>query len=152
MLKLPSNLDDRCLEWGVGLIEHYARGRSPFSRAVSSHGMHADPEGLADAKRGECIFALEHGFDGHSEKPEEFYAIVRRASYLPAGEEFQRQTRDGFVNLFEEGPCLIIVASLPFGFNFESPIMVAIKREQANRRLSEPLDFEFTGHTGEVKR
>jgi N6-adenosine-specific RNA methylase IME4 len=36
----------------------------------------------------------------HSEKPEEFYDIVRRASYLPAGEGFQRKARDGFVNLF----------------------------------------------------
>jgi hypothetical protein len=51
-----------------------------------------------------------------------------------------------------EGPSLIIVASVAFGFNFESPIMAAIKRERPNRRLSEPSDFEFAGHTGEVKR
>jgi N6-adenosine-specific RNA methylase IME4 len=38
----------------------------------------------------------------HSEKPEIFYDIVRRASYLPAGEAFQRQTRDEFVNLYAE--------------------------------------------------
>jgi N6-adenosine-specific RNA methylase IME4 len=37
----------------------------------------------------------------HSEKPEAFYEIVRRQSYLPAGEAFQRKQRDGFVNLFE---------------------------------------------------
>jgi N6-adenosine-specific RNA methylase IME4 len=37
---------------------------------------------------------------GHSEKPEAFYQIVRAASYLPAGEAFQRTPRDGFVNLF----------------------------------------------------
>jgi len=36
----------------------------------------------------------------HSEKPERFYEIVRAASYLPAGEAFQRKARDGFVNLF----------------------------------------------------
>jgi N6-adenosine-specific RNA methylase IME4 len=38
----------------------------------------------------------------HSEKPERFYEIVREASYLPAGEAFQRTARDGFVNLFQE--------------------------------------------------
>jgi hypothetical protein len=49
-----------------------------------------------------------------------------------------------------EGPSLIIVASVAFGFNFESPIMAAIKREWLpNRRQSETADFEFAGHTGE---
>jgi N6-adenosine-specific RNA methylase IME4 len=38
----------------------------------------------------------------HSAKPNVFYDIVGRASYLPAGECFQREPRDGFVNLFEE--------------------------------------------------
>lgn len=38
----------------------------------------------------------------HSEKPEEFYSIVRRASYPPYGEVFQRQRRPDFCNLFEE--------------------------------------------------
>jgi N6-adenosine-specific RNA methylase IME4 len=38
----------------------------------------------------------------HSAKPDVFYDIVGRASYLPAGECFQREPRDGFVNLFEE--------------------------------------------------
>ena len=37
----------------------------------------------------------------HSEKPDEFYEIVRRASYLDAGECFQRRARPGFVNVFE---------------------------------------------------
>jgi N6-adenosine-specific RNA methylase IME4/ParB-like chromosome segregation protein Spo0J len=36
----------------------------------------------------------------HSEKPEAFYEIVRRASYLPAGEAFGRAPRPGFVDLF----------------------------------------------------
>jgi N6-adenosine-specific RNA methylase IME4 len=42
----------------------------------------------------------------HSEKPDRFYEIVREASYLPAGEAFQRKPRDGFVNLFaaSDGP------------------------------------------------
>lgn len=38
----------------------------------------------------------------HSEKPEAFYDIVRRESYLPAGECFQRQERKQFVNLFQD--------------------------------------------------
>jgi N6-adenosine-specific RNA methylase IME4 len=37
----------------------------------------------------------------HSEKPERFYEIVREASYLPAGEAFQRKAREGFVNLYQ---------------------------------------------------
>jgi N6-adenosine-specific RNA methylase IME4 len=36
----------------------------------------------------------------HSEKPEEFYELVRKASYLPAGEAFQRKARPEFINLF----------------------------------------------------
>jgi N6-adenosine-specific RNA methylase IME4 len=39
----------------------------------------------------------------HSEKPDRFYDIVREASYLPAGEGFQRKPRDGFVNLYVSG-------------------------------------------------
>ena len=38
----------------------------------------------------------------HSAKPEQFYDIVRRSSYLPAGEAFQRTARDGFVNVYRE--------------------------------------------------
>jgi N6-adenosine-specific RNA methylase IME4 len=40
----------------------------------------------------------------HSEKPEAFYEIVRRASYLPAGEAFQRKERKGFVGLYVDAP------------------------------------------------
>lgn len=38
----------------------------------------------------------------HSAKPDIFYDIVRRASYPPYGEAFQREARDGFANVFEE--------------------------------------------------
>ncbi len=38
----------------------------------------------------------------HSEKPEEFYDIVRRASYPAYGECFQRTARDDFHNLFKQ--------------------------------------------------
>lgn len=36
----------------------------------------------------------------HSAKPEAFYELVKRASYPPYGEVFQRDKRDGFANLF----------------------------------------------------
>ncbi len=52
-----------------------------------------------------CVHDIRTGFDArageHSEKPEAFYEIVRRASYPPYGEAFQRLARPGFVNLFE---------------------------------------------------
>lgn len=38
----------------------------------------------------------------HSEKPEKFYEIVRKASYPPYGEGNQRKPRKDFVNLFEQ--------------------------------------------------
>ena len=38
----------------------------------------------------------------HSEKPEEFYNIVRAASYPPYGEIFQRSLREDFTNCFAE--------------------------------------------------
>jgi N6-adenosine-specific RNA methylase IME4 len=44
---------------------------------------------------------IEGPMGKHSEKPESFYDIVRKASYLPAGEAFQRKERKGFENLFE---------------------------------------------------
>ena len=37
----------------------------------------------------------------HSAKPEIFYDIVRRASYEPYGEAFQREPRSDFSNLYE---------------------------------------------------
>jgi N6-adenosine-specific RNA methylase IME4 len=40
----------------------------------------------------------------HSEKPQIFYDIVGKASYLPCGEAFQRKPREGFVNVF---PCAV---------------------------------------------
>jgi N6-adenosine-specific RNA methylase IME4 len=45
---------------------------------------------------------FEAPLGAHSEKPDKFYDIVRAASYLPAGEAFQRKARAGFVNLFVE--------------------------------------------------
>ena len=42
----------------------------------------------------------------HSEKPEKFYEIVRRASYPPYGEVFQRLKRPDFTNLFVDADAL----------------------------------------------
>jgi N6-adenosine-specific RNA methylase IME4 len=39
----------------------------------------------------------------HSEKPQEFYDLVRRASFGPYGEAFQRTPRPDFINLFARG-------------------------------------------------
>jgi N6-adenosine-specific RNA methylase IME4 len=62
-----------------------------------------------------CLFALKGSLDlrthdipthfhartgAHSEKPEEFYEIVRRARFPPYGEAFQGKARDRFANLF----------------------------------------------------
>jgi N6-adenosine-specific RNA methylase IME4 len=48
---------------------------------------------------------LSNIFEGpvgvHSEKPEQFYELVRRASYPPYGEAFQRTPRADFVNLYQ---------------------------------------------------
>jgi hypothetical protein len=63
MFKLPSDVDEQCRLFGLRMRAHYASGGSPNSRAVSSHGMHDNSEGLADAKRGECIFALHMNLD-----------------------------------------------------------------------------------------
>jgi hypothetical protein len=37
---------------------------------------------------------------GESEKPEEFYSLVRRASFPSYGEAFQKKARLDFVNLY----------------------------------------------------
>lgn len=39
----------------------------------------------------------------HSAKPDEFYDIVRRASYPPYGEGFQREAREDFADTFTSG-------------------------------------------------
>ena len=39
----------------------------------------------------------------HSVKPDIFYDIVKRASYPPYGEVFQRTPREGIANVYEAG-------------------------------------------------
>jgi hypothetical protein len=63
LIRLPNDLDNRCFVFGLRLHDHYGNGGSPNSRAVSSHGMESNSEGLADGQRGECVFALEMGLD-----------------------------------------------------------------------------------------
>ena len=51
--------------------------------------------------RSDSISTLFYGEMGeHSEKPEEFYNIVRQASYEPFGEVFQRKARPDFKNVY----------------------------------------------------
>ena len=42
------------------------------------------------------------GVKEHSDKPDEFYDLVKRASYPPYAEGFGRKERDEFTNLYEE--------------------------------------------------
>jgi N6-adenosine-specific RNA methylase IME4 len=59
-------------------------------------------KGTLGTRRKDISTLFEAPVGKHSEKPEEFYEIVRRASYPPYGEAFQRQARPGFANLFEQ--------------------------------------------------
>ena len=42
------------------------------------------------------------GVDKHSAKPDEFYALVRKASFEPIGEAFGRKEREGITELYEK--------------------------------------------------
>jgi hypothetical protein len=57
--------------------------------------------GTLPTRSGSIATVFEAPVGAHSVKPERFYEIVREASYLPAGEVFQRQSHEGFVNVFE---------------------------------------------------
>jgi N6-adenosine-specific RNA methylase IME4 len=60
--------------------------------------------GRLATRRDDISTVFEAPVGEHSEKPEIFYDLVRKASYLPAGEAFQHKPRDGFVNLFRGKP------------------------------------------------
>jgi len=53
---------------------------------------------------------FEAPIGAHSEKPEAFYDIVRKASFLPCGEGFQREPRPKFINLFAENKPMLEAA------------------------------------------
>jgi N6-adenosine-specific RNA methylase IME4 len=57
--------------------------------------------GTQNTRTGDIGTHFEAPMGEHSEKPEKFYDIVRRASFPPYGEAFQRKERDGFKNLYE---------------------------------------------------
>jgi N6-adenosine-specific RNA methylase IME4 len=61
---------------------------------------------LGDTKTRPAAASIPTHFEAprgeHSEKPEKFYEIVRKASYPPYGEANQREPRPDFVNLFQE--------------------------------------------------
>ena len=61
--RLPSSLVEKCRQFGVDLADHYRGGGSPNSRAVSTHGMQDNPDGLAASKMAECMFCLRFGVD-----------------------------------------------------------------------------------------
>lgn len=63
LIKLPSDLLERCAGHGEQMAADYAAGMSPNSRAVSSHGMEANGPALGVAKMAECAFALWAGMD-----------------------------------------------------------------------------------------
>jgi hypothetical protein len=60
---LSRALIDRCIRHGQEMVDSYARGENPASHAVSSHGMDSNPKGQAQAKMGECAFAIAAGLD-----------------------------------------------------------------------------------------
>jgi N6-adenosine-specific RNA methylase IME4 len=78
-------------------------GMGTHFRGQTEHVIFAIRGSLATrASRISTLFEAPVG--RHSEKPERFYEIVRAASYPPYGEAFQREAREGFVNLYVEAP------------------------------------------------
>jgi N6-adenosine-specific RNA methylase IME4 len=76
-------------KWGLGL----------YFRNQTEHVIFCVKGKLAT--RSNSLSTVFHGPLGDdSEKPDEFYDLVRRASFPPFGEAFQRKPRPGFVNLF----------------------------------------------------
>lgn len=80
-------------QWGLG----------SYFRNQTEHVLFAT---LGEVRtRRDDISTVFYGESGeHSEKPEEFYKIVRASSHEPYGEAFQRAERADFVNLFVEQP------------------------------------------------
>jgi N6-adenosine-specific RNA methylase IME4 len=77
--------------WGLG----------SYFRNQSEHVLFATLGELRT--RRDDVSTIFHGeMREHSEKPDEFYDLVRSTSYMPCGEAFQRERREGFENLFKE--------------------------------------------------
>jgi N6-adenosine-specific RNA methylase IME4 len=74
-------------------------GRGDYFRNQTEHVIFAT-KGDLHTRSDSIPTYFEAPMGEHSEKPEQFYDVVRKASYLPAGEAFQRKPREGFINLF----------------------------------------------------
>jgi N6-adenosine-specific RNA methylase IME4 len=98
--KLSKNGKDTL--WGCG----------SYFRNVTEHVIFG-VRGTLRTRTVEIPTILEAAITQHSEKPEAFYDIVRRASYLPAGEIFQRKPREGFVNVFQESNVVTFPERVP---------------------------------------
>lgn len=61
--QLWPTLAARCDRWGSEICDHYTRGGSPNSRAVSYNGAENNPRLQTLGKMAECIFCLELGRD-----------------------------------------------------------------------------------------
>jgi N6-adenosine-specific RNA methylase IME4 len=86
----------------TGIKSHFGLGS--YFRNATEHVLFAT---LGDTTTRPAAASISTWFnwpDGleHSEKPEEFYDIVRKASYPPYGEGNQRKPRPDFTNLFTE--------------------------------------------------
>ena len=76
-------------------------GLGSYFRNSTEHVLFAT-KGKLRTRRDDIRSIFEGIVGEHSEKPEAFYEIVRKASYGPYGEIFQREPRPDFINLFEE--------------------------------------------------
>jgi N6-adenosine-specific RNA methylase IME4 len=77
--------------WGLG----------SYFRNQTEHVLFAIRGDVGTRPAAQSISTIFEGPIGeHSEKPEQFFDIVRAASYPPYGEAFQRKARPDFVNLF----------------------------------------------------
>src|SRR5262249_47315338 len=79
-------------EWGLG----------SYFRNQTEHVLFGIRGEIGTRPAAQSISTIFEGPIGeHSEKPEEFYQIVRTASYPPYGEGFQREPRPDFISLYE---------------------------------------------------
>ncbi len=63
MIHLPDHVSARCRQFGREIVEHYSRGGSPNSRAVSYNGAEQNVEYQTIGKLAECVFAAELDLD-----------------------------------------------------------------------------------------
>lgn len=82
MIEVPPELVRRCEEWGPWFVEHLAKGGSPHTLALASHGAETNPVLQAQSKIAECIFALHMDLDPDSavgwfsEQPDDTWDVL----------------------------------------------------------------------------